>query len=119
MTGHVPESTDPRIPPRDQCVLRPMLDRWAVEQPDATYVKFWDGSAWTYGDLHRQVCQIAKGLEILGVKRGDRVVMWLPNGPEGLLTFFGVNYLGAVFVPINTSYRGGLLEHVSRTRTRN
>jgi carnitine-CoA ligase len=112
MTVQVPESPDPRLPPRDQCVLRPMLDRWAREQPEATYVKFWDGSAWTYADLHQQVRRVARGLETLSVKRGDRVVMWLPNGPEGLLTFFGINYLGAVFVPINTSYRGGLLEHV-------
>ncbi|WP_416898236.1 MAG: AMP-binding protein [Minwuia sp.] len=37
---------------------------------------------------------------------------WLPNGKEAVLTWFGLNMLGAVYVPINTSYRGGLLEHV-------
>ena len=110
--GEIPESSDPRIVARDHCVLRPLLDRWAAAQPDKVYVKFWHGEEWTYRQLRERVVAVAKGLEDLGVKRGDHVVMWLPNGPEGLLTFYGINYLGAVFVPINTSYKGGLLEHV-------
>ncbi|ONH22839.1 hypothetical protein BL253_34590 [Pseudofrankia asymbiotica] len=36
---------------------------------------------------------------------------WLPNGPEALLSLFGVNLAGAIQVPLNTAYRGGLLEH--------
>ncbi len=34
--------------------------------------------------------------------------------PAALLTYFALNYLGAVIVPINTAYRGGVLEHVIR-----
>lgn len=36
--------------------------------------------------------------------------MWLPNGRESLLSFFAINYLGAV--PFNTAYKGRILEHV-------
>jgi crotonobetaine/carnitine-CoA ligase len=38
--------------------------------------------------------------------------MSLPNGRESLLTFFAINYLGAVYVPFNTAYKGKILEHV-------
>src|SRR5205823_1447581 len=51
-------------------------------------------------------------LHALGVKRGDVVQVWLPNGPEAMQAWLGINYLGAVFAPINTAYRGRLLEHV-------
>jgi crotonobetaine/carnitine-CoA ligase len=34
------------------------------------------------------------------------------DGKEAILTFFAINYLGAVFVPFNTAYKGKVLEHV-------
>jgi crotonobetaine/carnitine-CoA ligase len=51
-------------------------------------------------------------LRRLGVEQGDTVLSWLPNGPDALRVWFGLNYLGAVYVPINVAYRGGILEHV-------
>ena len=45
-------------------------------------------------------------------QQGDTVLSWLPNGPDALRVWFGLNYLGAVYVPINLAYRGGILEHV-------
>ena len=48
----------------------------------------------------------------LGVAQGDKVLSWLPNGPDAIRVWFGLNYLGAVYVPINLAYRGGLLAHV-------
>ena len=54
----------------------------------------------------------AAGLEGIGVRRGGHVVCWLPNGPDMLRFWFAVNYIGAVFVPANTAYRGGVLSHV-------
>jgi len=55
---------------------------------------------------------VAVGLQRQGVKQGDFVLCWQPTSPEMLLTYYALNYLGAIFVPINTAYRGGLLEHV-------
>lgn len=107
-TGHV----DPRVPSRDVCVLRYLLDRWGTERPTQDYVLFENGDRWTYGELHAHVVAAAAGLQALGVRQGDHVAVWLPNGREGLLVFYAINYLGAVFVPFNTAYRGNLLEHV-------
>ena len=60
----------------------------------------------------RSRSETAIGLAALGVKQGDHVLSWLPNGPDAIRIWFGLNYLGAVYVPINLAYRGGLLAHV-------
>ncbi|WP_300973644.1 AMP-binding protein [Sphingomonas sp. LHG3406-1] len=105
---------DPRVPNRDQCVLRYLLDRWARERPDKTHIVFEDGEEWSFAEVRARVIAKAAGLQKLGVQRGDRVAVWLPNGREALLVFYAINYLGAVFVPFNTAYRGNLLAHVVR-----
>jgi len=40
------------------------------------------------------------------------VLSWLPNGPHAIAVWFALNYIGAVYVPVNVSYRGRLLAHV-------
>lgn len=103
---------DPRIPNRDECVLRYLLDRWADERTDKAHIVFADGQEWTFGELQKMVRAKAAGLRELGIKQGEHVAVWLPNGREALIAFYAINYIGAVFVPFNTAYRGNLLEHV-------
>ena len=43
---------------------------------------------------------------------GDAVSVWLPNRPEIMRAWFAANYIGATYAPINTAYRGDLLNHV-------
>ena len=100
------------IPTADDAVLRNVLDRWAGVQPDATFACFEDGSAWSYAEMHARTRRLAAALQSIGVKQGDHVIVWLPNSKEALASFFAINYVGAVFVPINVAYRGALLEHV-------
>ena len=82
------------------------------EFPQRNLALFENGSRWSYGEAHALARRTAAGLRALGVKRGDMVQVWLPNGPAAMQAWFGINYLGAVFAPINTAYRGRLLEHV-------
>ena len=104
--------TDPRIPNRDECVLRYLLDRWANERPDQPHVVFADGAEWTFAELRDKVRSKAAGLRAMGIEQGEHVAVWLPNGPDALIAFYAINYIGAVFVPFNTAYRGQLLQHV-------
>ena len=101
-----------RRPDREDTVLRYVLERRAREHPDRIYAIFEDGTSWTYAQTLDATRRAAAGLQRLGVHQGDRVLSWLPNGPEALAVWFGSNWLGAVYAPINTSYRGSLLEHV-------
>ena len=93
-------------------MLRPLLDRRApgdagqgVRRLRAT------DQTWTYAELLRATQETAAALAAKGVSQGDTVLTWLPNGPDALRVWFGVNYLGAVYVPLNLAYRGRLLEH--------
>ncbi|WP_205042077.1 AMP-binding protein [Rhodoligotrophos defluvii] len=106
------ERLDPRMPPREACVQRYMLEHWARMQPDKVFAVFTDGSQWTYAETLRLAICTANAFRRLGVTQGERVLVWLPNSAECLKVWFGLNYLGAVFVPINLAYRGKLLEHV-------
>ncbi len=106
---------DPRVPPRDQCVLRYLLDRLARETPDAPFAWFAADAGWSYAQTRSEAARTGAGLQRLGVGRDDRVLVWLPNSPLMLRCWFGINYIGAAYVPVNTAYRGSLLEHVIRS----
>jgi acetoacetyl-CoA synthetase len=51
----------------------------------------------TWGELSEQVAQAARGLRALGVRRGDRVVAYMPNIPETLVAFLAVASIGAIW----------------------
>jgi crotonobetaine/carnitine-CoA ligase len=89
-----------------------MLDTRAARHPERRFAMFEDGSTWTYAECREAVRSTAAALQQLGVRKGDRVIAWLPSGREMVLTWFAANYLGAVFVPLNTAYRGEVLAHV-------
>jgi crotonobetaine/carnitine-CoA ligase len=98
--------------PGETCVLGAALDRWADLQPEKVFAVFSGGPSWTYRDLRRIVRRTAAGFQRLGVRQGEPVLLWLPNGPDILRCAFALGYVGAVAVPINTAYKGRLLEHV-------
>lgn len=108
MTGR----NDQRVPQADDCVLRPTLEKWAAEQPDTVFVKLSRAEEVTYARMRELAATTAAGLQALGVRQGDTVVVWMPNGLDCLRVWFGINWLGATYVPINTAYRGHLLGHV-------
>jgi acetoacetyl-CoA synthetase len=51
----------------------------------------------TWGELHERVAQAAGGLRALGVRRGDRVVAYMPNIPETLISLLAVASIGAIW----------------------
>ncbi len=104
--------SDPRIPPRDRVVLRYLLERHAEERGDQCFVKFVDGSEWTYREVLERAKGHAAGFRKLGVEQGDHVLSFLPSSPEAITVWYGLNYLGAVYIPANPAYKGNLLAHV-------
>ncbi|WP_435120326.1 AMP-binding protein [Amycolatopsis thermoflava] len=101
----------PALPAADDCVLAPVLRRQARDRPDQVHAVFEDGSSWTYEQTWAAANTVARELRALGVRQGDHVLVWLPNGPEAVRAWYGINLLGAVYVPSNTAYRGRLLDH--------
>ncbi len=56
-------------------------------------------------DLARQAEDAARALSRLGVGRGDRIALWLPNCPEWFTLFVAAARIGAIAVMVNTRYR--------------
>ena len=87
----------PRMLTYPGTTLGRLLDQSAERFPDAPALAYGE-ARWTYRELLSQVNRLAGGLASLGVRRGDRVLMVLPNCPEYVTTFFAVQKLGAVLV---------------------
>ncbi|NEB14031.1 (2,3-dihydroxybenzoyl)adenylate synthase [Streptomyces coelicoflavus] len=69
---------------------------------------------WTYADLDTEADRVAHGLRGLGVERGDRVVVQLPNCAEFVLVWFGLQRLGAVPVHAMPGHRRREIGHLVR-----
>ncbi|MED6150519.1 4-coumarate--CoA ligase 3 [Stylosanthes scabra] len=63
-----------------------------------------DGKAYTYGDTHRASRSFAVGLFNLGIRKGDVIMILLPNSPEFVFSFWAASMLGAVSTTANPSY---------------
>ena len=61
--------------------------------------------------LMDQVNRFAAGLAALGVKKGDRVALMLPNLPQFVISFYGALKLGAIVVNTNPTYTAREIEH--------
>jgi crotonobetaine/carnitine-CoA ligase len=81
------------------------------ENPDKNYVFFKDKTV-TYGELDLVTNKVANSLISLGVKKGDKVSIMLPNCLEFLYVMFGCFKIGAVIVPLNTAYSADEVQYV-------
>lgn len=91
-----------------------LLRERAAAQPAAEAVVGADGTRWTYAELDRRADELAGGLAGLGVRRGDRVVLWLPNEPVFAEALLGCMRLGAVPVLALPAHRASELQHLAR-----
>jgi 2,3-dihydroxybenzoate-AMP ligase len=69
---------------------------------------------WTYAELDAEADRVAAGLRGLGIGRGDRVVVQLPNRAEFVLVWFGLQRLGAVPVHAMPGHRRREIGHLVR-----
>lgn len=84
--------------------LREFFERQVVRNREKVYLYFQDQKL-TYGALDRKANQVANGFLELGIRKGDKVCLLLPNCPEFLYVWFGLSKIGAVLVPINLALK--------------
>ncbi|GAB3356937.1 amino acid adenylation domain-containing protein [Lysobacter tyrosinilyticus] len=87
------------------------IDRAAKSTPDAIAVRTGDAQI-SYADLNDRVGQIATRLMSLGVKKGDKVAVYLERSIAMVAAIVAVMRCGAVFVPLDSSYPR---EHIDYT----
>jgi crotonobetaine/carnitine-CoA ligase len=93
-------------------VMGEVLARQARARGDRTFLTFPGGLELGYAEANAIANRVGRGVAALGAAPGDRVGVWLPNGPEILHASFGIYRAGAVAVFVNPGYRGSFLEHL-------
>ena len=81
-----------------------LVRRWAEEQPEQRFVVTPDESL-TYGELERATAAVASWFAAMGVGRGTRVAVLMPNGTDWPVVAFGASRAGATLVPLSTLLR--------------
>ena len=67
---------------------------------------------YTWKEFNLQVNKMGNALKKLGVSKGDRVALCLPNSPEYLVTYFAIAKLGAIAVPFNVMYKSAEIMYI-------
>lgn len=89
------------------------LRDWAAQRPQRTALV--DGERrWTYAHLDAEANRLAHGLRRLGLRKGDRVVVQLPNCAEFVQLWFALQRLGAVPVHAMPGHRRAEIGHLVR-----
>ena len=94
-----------------------ILDRAVEEFPDHVHLDFMD-YALTYAEVGALVARAALGFQKLGVGKGTKVGIFLPNCPQFVIAYFGILKAGGVVVNFSPLYsESELLQQVSDSET--
>ncbi len=92
-------------------VLGELIEDRAERLGDKIFLRFKDQNI-SYQEINRYANRCANGFKNLGIKKGDKISIMLPNCPEFIYIWFGLAKCGAVEVPVNVSYKGEFLRHI-------
>jgi acetyl-CoA synthetase len=92
------------------------VDRWAAEAPARPALLHEDAAgrrrSWTFRDIAEAANRLANALRALGVSKGDRVGLVLPQCVEVPVTHLALFKLGAISVPLSFLYGPATLEYI-------
>ncbi len=101
----VPQNIDyPKVP------LFYFLEESARRYPDKACTIF-KGAKISYKEMDALTNRLAAGLADLGIEKGDRVGIFMPNTPQFVIAYFAVLKIGGVVVATNPMYSGREIEH--------
>jgi len=87
-----------------ELVIHEILRRTAERFPHRTALCFGNRSL-MFAELEQKSNRLANALSAIGLRSGERLALYLWNGPEYELAFYAASKLGAVVCPVNPSYR--------------
>ncbi len=93
-------------------VLPKVLKEQADKIPDKAFLQFSYDDPLTFAEVNKAANQIANSLRELGVEKGDKVSVYMPNSLEICLAWFGILKNGSVMVPVNTAYVMDFLQYI-------
>ena len=93
-----------------QRTLPELLEGRLSADPDGPFLDCC-GIMYTAAAIEHAASRAAAGLAALGVGRGVTVATILENSPASVISWFAIERLGAVYVPVNTALKGSFLHH--------
>ncbi|WP_366656079.1 long-chain fatty acid--CoA ligase [Fodinicurvata sp. EGI_FJ10296] len=104
-----PSNVDWRAPIETKPVFQ-VLDETVRRFPDTTAADFM-GKTWTYRQLGEFVDRAAKGFQAIGIGKGTKVGLFLPNTPYFVIAYFAALKAGATVVNFNPLYADREIRH--------
>ncbi|BFH62376.1 AMP-binding protein [Paenibacillus azoreducens] len=106
---HYPEEVPHSYDYPKQNLAKFLIDS-AASYPEHIALEFL-GKSITYSSLLQSVYRFANALHRLGVRKGDRVAIMLPNCPQGVIAYYGTLLIGGIVVMTNPLYVPREIEH--------
>jgi crotonobetaine/carnitine-CoA ligase len=99
------------MPGANECSLAQIMKIRSEEDPDRAFALFDNGAVWTQAQTYQRSAELAERLAALGVRSGDRVAIWQPNGPNLVRGIIACSILGATASLLNIAFKGNMLAH--------
>jgi carnitine-CoA ligase len=93
--------------------VKGLLEKRAEKNGEKAFVFFKDQEV-TFSVMNQMANRFAHGLQSMGVKKGEKVCLLLPNGLEFLYLWFGLAKMGGIMVPLNFNRPGAELGYMIR-----
>ena len=90
--------------------LQTYLKDAAEKSPQKAAIHFM-GNELTFLELYHSALKVANYLQEIGIKKGDRIAIMLPNTPQSVISYYGILFAGGVVVQTNPLYMERELEY--------
>lgn len=107
------QAYEPHVPEHltyPDTVMPSLLEQTARKYPAQSAMIF-KGAKIRYQEFNQLVDRAAAGLQALGVRKGDRVALHLPNCPQFVIGYFATLRIGGIAVPCNPIYQAHEMKH--------
>ncbi|MEI5905569.1 long-chain-fatty-acid--CoA ligase [Bacillus spongiae] len=106
---HYPEEIPEHLEYRNQPVQAYLTE--AAKKYSQNKAIHFMGKELTYESVHEAALKFANYLKHLGVEKGDRVAIMLPNTPQSVISYYGILYAGGIVVQMNPLYMEREIEY--------
>ncbi|MGE0875017.1 MAG: acyl-CoA synthetase [Burkholderiales bacterium] len=95
-------------------IAQACCDQWASDR--SRFALYWEDesgakAAYSFWDIQQQANRLSNALAALGVKRGERVALILPQRPESAIAYMAIFQMGAVALPLSHLFGPDALEY--------